>query len=393
MYAFVPFTTATLRRCALLLGLAGSAGAAQAQIALGLGTTTPHPSAALDVSSTTQGLLIPRLTLAQRTAISSPATGLLVYQTDDATPGLYAYSGSAWVPLGGGSSGSAGPNGLNALVRTTVEAAGANCATGGTRVDTGQDANGNGTLDAAEISNTRYVCTGAAGAKGPAGNAGSTGATGSAGAKGRAGNPAPGLATGGSAGQVLTKVDATDYNTAWRTLTAASAVQLRADKVGGTGEIVAKLDATTPTTIAFNNVLTAPTLGTWDGSTYTVGADGAGAYLIQAALLAPNATQTTSGNTTSRSLGFNLLVEVNGAAYGSTSGNVYYSALINSNNQNTPAGSRVRGELYKVVFLSAGDTFKIRAVCNNTDTGSSTTFTPPAVTTSAASYLAVTKLN
>jgi hypothetical protein len=192
---------------------------------------------------------------------------------------------------------------------------------------------------------------------------------------------------------VLAKVDATDYNTQWTTLVAASSsVQLLADKTGGIGETVAKLDATTPTTIAFNNVLTAPTLGTWDGSTYTVGAAGAGAYLIQAGLLAPNSVNTT-GTPAGRSLGFNMLVEVNNAAYGSTAGSVYYSALISSNNQNTPTGTRVRGELYKVVFLNAGDTFKVRAVCNNTDTGSSVTFTPPPITPSAASYLTVTKLN
>jgi len=55
-------------------------------------------SAMLDVSSTTQGVLVPRMTSAQRTAISSPATGLLVYQTD-ASAGFYFYNGSAWTSL------------------------------------------------------------------------------------------------------------------------------------------------------------------------------------------------------------------------------------------------------------------------------------------------------
>lgn len=57
-----------------------------------------NSSAMLDVSSTTQGVLIPRMTAAQRSAISSPATGLLVYQTDG-TPGFYFYTGSAWTSL------------------------------------------------------------------------------------------------------------------------------------------------------------------------------------------------------------------------------------------------------------------------------------------------------
>ena len=56
-----------------------------------------------------------------------------------------------------------GQNGLNALLKTTAEAAGANCTAGGTKIETGLDANRNGTLDAEEInpSQTRYVCNGA----------------------------------------------------------------------------------------------------------------------------------------------------------------------------------------------------------------------------------------
>jgi hypothetical protein len=68
---------------------------------IGFGTTTPGASALLELSSTTQGLLAPRMTSTQRTAISSPATGLLVYQTDASTQGIgfYFYNGSAWVPF------------------------------------------------------------------------------------------------------------------------------------------------------------------------------------------------------------------------------------------------------------------------------------------------------
>ena len=53
-------------------------------------------SAILDVSSTTKGLLVPRMTQTQRNAISSPATGLSVYQTDF-NDGYYYYDGSRWV--------------------------------------------------------------------------------------------------------------------------------------------------------------------------------------------------------------------------------------------------------------------------------------------------------
>ncbi len=48
---------------------------------LGVGTATPNASAKLDINSTIKGLLIPRMTTTQRNAISSPAAGLLVYDT------------------------------------------------------------------------------------------------------------------------------------------------------------------------------------------------------------------------------------------------------------------------------------------------------------------------
>lgn len=61
----------------------------------GVGTVTPHASSIMELSSTTQGLLIPRMTSAQKNAIVSPATGLLIYQTDG-TKGIYMYSGTGW---------------------------------------------------------------------------------------------------------------------------------------------------------------------------------------------------------------------------------------------------------------------------------------------------------
>ncbi len=64
---------------------------------VGVNTTTPDASAALDVSSTTQGMLVPRLTTAQRTAVSSPATGLLVF--DSTTGSFWFYSGAAWTEI------------------------------------------------------------------------------------------------------------------------------------------------------------------------------------------------------------------------------------------------------------------------------------------------------
>lgn len=57
-----------------------------------------NPSAVLDVFSDDQGILAPRLTLAQRNAIVSPAHSLLIYQTDN-TPGYYYNSGTPVTPV------------------------------------------------------------------------------------------------------------------------------------------------------------------------------------------------------------------------------------------------------------------------------------------------------
>ena len=52
---------------------------------VGIGTTTPEPSAALDITSTTKGLLIPRMTAAERDTITSPAQGLIIFCTNCAS--------------------------------------------------------------------------------------------------------------------------------------------------------------------------------------------------------------------------------------------------------------------------------------------------------------------
>jgi hypothetical protein len=61
-----------------------------------------------------------------------------------------------------GTAGVNGINGLNALIKTTTESAGVNCTNGGTKIETGLDANGNGILDIVEVNTgqTKYVCNG-----------------------------------------------------------------------------------------------------------------------------------------------------------------------------------------------------------------------------------------
>jgi len=66
---------------------------------VGIGTAAPAPSAVLQIVSTTQGVLFPKLTTAQRQAIAAPAVGLMVY---DVTANiLMSYNGTRWQEVGG----------------------------------------------------------------------------------------------------------------------------------------------------------------------------------------------------------------------------------------------------------------------------------------------------
>jgi hypothetical protein len=64
---------------------------------VGINTISPHPSSMLDVSSTTQGMLTPRMTTVEKNAVASPATGLLVFDTT--LNSFQVYNGTAWVFL------------------------------------------------------------------------------------------------------------------------------------------------------------------------------------------------------------------------------------------------------------------------------------------------------
>jgi hypothetical protein len=64
---------------------------------VGIGVTSPNASAKLEISSTTQGVLFPRMTTTQRGNIASPADGLVIYNTTDNK--LQVRAGGAWVDL------------------------------------------------------------------------------------------------------------------------------------------------------------------------------------------------------------------------------------------------------------------------------------------------------
>jgi len=68
--------------------------------------STAHPSAMLDIKSTTKGILIPRMTSTQRTSIANAAEGLLVFDTE--TLNLWIFKNAAWTELVTGGVGGAG---------------------------------------------------------------------------------------------------------------------------------------------------------------------------------------------------------------------------------------------------------------------------------------------
>jgi len=87
----------------------------QAQVAINTDGSPPDISAMLDVKATGQGLLVPRMTFAQRPV--SPVTGLIIYQTNS-NPGFYFYDGAAWQRVGTASSDFWQANGANIYFNT-----------------------------------------------------------------------------------------------------------------------------------------------------------------------------------------------------------------------------------------------------------------------------------
>ncbi len=85
-----------MKKISIFFALLAFATTVRAQ-SVGIGTTTPDASALLDVSSTTKGLLPPRMTTAQRDLITTPAAGLVLFNST--TNSIQLYSGSGWISL------------------------------------------------------------------------------------------------------------------------------------------------------------------------------------------------------------------------------------------------------------------------------------------------------
>lgn len=187
-----PFNFKSLLVCLIATTLFSSNAFSQDNV--GIGTTTPHENAILDIESTDKGLLIPRLNTLQRLGVNpiANADGLLVYDTD--LDQFYYWDGTQWVA----STGPMGPTGPTGPMGPTGPA-GANGATGpaGINGSTGPaGANGATGLTGAPGSPGATGATGANGANGATGPAGANGATGPAGANGATGPAGANGATG-----------------------------------------------------------------------------------------------------------------------------------------------------------------------------------------------------
>ncbi|MCB9307928.1 MAG: SBBP repeat-containing protein, partial [Lewinellaceae bacterium] len=83
------------RIAAILFFFSSITTALFSQISINQDNSTPDPSAMLDIKSSDKGMLIPRMTTAQRDAIASPAAGLIIYNTQDSC--FNYFTGTTWV--------------------------------------------------------------------------------------------------------------------------------------------------------------------------------------------------------------------------------------------------------------------------------------------------------
>lgn len=96
------------------LGNTGIVTAQQPGVAINTTGTAPHSGAMLDVQSTDKGILIPRMTTSQRTAISNLVKGLLVF--DNTTSSFWFYNGTMWTELSSGSGSSQWTSSANNII-------------------------------------------------------------------------------------------------------------------------------------------------------------------------------------------------------------------------------------------------------------------------------------
>lgn len=218
---------------------------------------------------------------------------------------------------------------------------------------------------------------GATGPIGPQGPAGTPGPTGVPGPQGQAGTNGQGVPTGGTTGQVLAKVDGTDYNTQWVTPSGGSGafpnIELHI-RNNTTQSITSLGNGTTANLIIFSGSSSNTSFtggNTWNGNTFTVGATGAGWYQINAQILG-----TTTDGVTSTSVGIPFYMDLN-----NTVGSTMTSAILYRSNYslNTNASHlKNNNTISTLLYLSAGNTLNFygfsasNTVAGNTSNNGST---------------------
>ena len=181
-----------MRNWLVILTLIGSTSFAQQRV--GVGTISPDPSAQLDLTSQSKGVLIPRMTSAQRNMIPNPTNGLLVF--DVTTVGFWYFDGVQWVqpfgltgpqgPIGNiGIDGPTGPQGPTGLPGNVIGAQGIVGTTGP------QGPQGPMGLAGAQGLQGVVGITGVIGAQGPQGPTGAQGVVGVLGPTGIVGAQGP----------------------------------------------------------------------------------------------------------------------------------------------------------------------------------------------------------
>ena len=183
----------------MIISMLLSATSVFAQQRVGVGTLSPDPSAQLDLTSQSKGVLIPRMTSMQREMIPNPTNGLLVF--DVTSVGFWYFDGVQWVqPFGptgpqgtvgiAGPQGPIGPQGPTGQPSNVVGATGVVGTTGPQGPQGPQGPTGGlgavGTNGIAGVNGSQGI-TGPTGAQGSAGVVGLVGATGAVGPQGMVG--------------------------------------------------------------------------------------------------------------------------------------------------------------------------------------------------------------
>ena len=207
------------------------------------------------------------------------------------------------------------------------------------------------------------------GATGPQGPIGLTGPQGPAGTPGANGQGVP---TGGTANQVLAKVDGVDFNTQWVTPSGGGSaypnvelsvtnttIQNIPDLTGGTSTTVLNFSGS-------NNPNASLTGGnTWNGSVFTVGSTGAGWYQINSQVRGVSATGTLS------SVGVLYYMDRNNSVGAGKTGAMYLSSIFGSGNTFENV-LRQASHLDTFIYLNAGDTIRFRAFSPSNSTAANT---------------------